>query len=234
MASSAYNYCVLFTANHALIDGSSAYHALLELFKLIEDLNQSGKLTSKLSGINRPIPLIPSVEKLMEGRVKSFNANPLVKRRYDVRTLADRPIFHRPKKARLQREDSHVNECDILDCHGNLFASFDDMKRMRKNSDTFWLRINIEPNVVKTLLENCKQRKLKFNGCINMIILIALEKTYKSKSETALRKAVYFNSISLRNHLSTEEFNPEDDTLGTFDNRFILGLGGIFFYSFFS
>lgn len=232
MASNVYNYCVLFTANHALIDGSSAYHALLELFKVIEELNQSSKLTSQLCSINRPNRLMPTVEKLIEGRVKSFNANPLVRRRYDVRILADRPIFHRPKKNRLQRQDSLINQCDILDCHGNLFASFDDMKRMRKNSDTFWLRINIEPNVVKTLLENCKRRQLKFNGCINTIILIALEMTYKSKSETALRKAVYFNSISLRNHLSTEEFNPEDDTLGTFDNRFILGLGGIIFILF--
>lgn len=48
-----------------------------------------------------------------------------------------------------------------------------------------------------------------------MVILIALEMTYKSKSETVLRKAVYFNSISLRNHLSIEEFDPADDTLGT-------------------
>ena len=46
-------------------------------------------------------------------------------------------------------------------------------------------------------------------------MLLALEMTYKFNSVSKLEKIVYYNSISLRTHLTKEEFDPEADTLGT-------------------
>ena len=47
-----------------------------------------------------------------------------------------------------------------------------------------------------------------------MIMILALEMTYKLKYVSKLDTIIYYNSISLRSHLTKEEFDPEKDTLG--------------------
>ena len=200
-----FNYCVIFSANHSIIDGHSAYVTILQLFKLIEELSQHVFTKIEIH------PLIATVEDLFAHKVSHEHL-----RHYDNKSIPAKPLLinglHREIAKIALPPLAGIFELDnkLFSTFAELHASFDTIAQLQSY-------FTVNEHTLSKLIVKCQHNNLKLNGCINMILLIALKMSYAKYTRLELEKVIYFNSISLRNFVAHEEKN-RFHTLGYMSN----------------
>ena len=200
-----FNYCVIFSANHSIIDGHSAYVTILQLFKLIEELSQH--VFTKIE----THPLIATVEDLFAHKVSHEHL-----RNYDHKSIPAKPLLING----LNREMTQIclpPLAGIFEADNKLFITIAELHASFNAVAQLQSSFTVNEDTLSKLIVKCQHNNLKLNGCINMILLIALKMTYAKYTRFELEKIIYFNSISLRNYVAHEE-RSRFQTLGYMSN----------------
>jgi hypothetical protein len=112
----------------------------------------------------------------------------------------------------------HANESGIYESNSKeLVISISDLTAEFYNKSQMQELLVLDKDLVCVLLNKCKENKLKFNGCLNMILIVALIQTFDAINLDKIEKIIYYNSISLRNFLGINE-KKRYETLGYLSN----------------
>jgi len=200
-------YCLIFTANHSVYDGHSGYQSMLSLLHTIDILSKGNEPELKIENI------LPCVEDITNSRAKAVS---LTKIGTGLRkSLAPKPMFTNSLNEERPFWNERFDDVFVEDDENRLFIGLKDLKDQCDKSGTFEIMFEVEKTLAEGLLNKCRLCRLKMNGCINLLIIIAMKKAFDLYSVNSLDKMIYFNSISLRNYLSLDELKNKTE-LGKF------------------
>jgi len=150
-------------------------------------------------------PILPCVEEITASRIEAAK---LTRRREGVKkSLAPRPLFTNSLSdgAGLALSEGLADVFSEGADRNELFIGRKDLAEGCERNGSMEVFFEVEARLTEALMQRCRMCKLKMNGCVNMLVIIALKVAYGKYGVCGLEKVVYFNSISLRNYLSSEE-----------------------------
>lgn len=205
-----YKYGFILTPTHAITDGKNFITIILELLELIEHVH-STKL-NKLDE-NKAFIAVQEADFINDPRNVGKNENFFCESNVVGEALKI-PDFLKPQS--IKSNQLYYNSFENLvdgffeTDDGQVYAKVEDLVEQSKNDKSLcgYHFMSFKDDKFKLLAKKCKERSIKLNGCFEVIVALALQKTYKHFSNNLYNLDVfkYAVNINLRNH-----FNPPVD-----------------------
>ena len=200
----AHEYTILFSINHAICDGRSGYNCLLHLLSIIEQMSANFYTAGK----RYALPL-SAYDYLLnytnEQDYYSMNI-PRIKLPKEDSEFDD----HSDKTKHLKEillEHGFSGEELIQFLGGKTLTSLSDLIKIYLDSSSRSDTVTLDSNIYLSIKTLCKKNKLKVNGFLNMVALLATKLTYKTLFNEDLTVISYVNPIDLRSRMNyLEEF----------------------------
>ena len=213
-----FNYCVYFTAHHAILDGSNAYEIMKELFKIIE-----------YEVANMPLLIDSKRQNLIELEIsypndpRFSNSSKITKLNVPTEPIIDIiiPDYMKPVDVTDRTDDTRASDGLFLINPSSVpYTTINEILKKRVSHLTRFKVLSIESDTFQKVLKKCKLNRGKFTGCLEVIIALAFQNTYKyfSKSEKLDFELKYNLTVNQRPHLE-----PRLDTtcMGAWINGYI-------------
>ena len=199
----AHEYTILFSINHAICDGRSGYNCLLHLISIIEQMSTN----SYIEGKRYTLPLSAHdylLKYTNEQDCYSINI-PHIKLPKD--SEFDEHSDNTKSSKEILLEHGFSGEESIQFLGGKTFGTLSDLIKIYLDSCSRSETVTLDSNIYLSIKTLCKKNKLKVNGFLNMVTLLATKLTYETLFSEDLRVISYVNPIDLRSRLNPlEEF----------------------------
>ncbi len=186
-------YYLIFTANHAIIDGRNVSQILSQLFSFLERLHLNRLIEFEL------YECLPARENHV--KTEACKTDP---------SLND-PIIQNNFKQTLVIPESMVNqnyepftiydpekEGAFFTVDKQLYSTYKALVEENKNHFTAVRSLVYDKDVLQKLLQICKCNNTKLTGCLQMISVLAIQQLFKHFTHDNLESVCYSTAVSLR------------------------------------
>lgn len=191
--SETFEYSIIFNANHAITDAKIELMNIIELLEIILDISNERYFKKNRHQI---LPYIDDIfENVTVGVSDFIHENP------------KKPNFTSYKKSAIKIQNgsnSKLNEVYMVDLSNKKLVFFEELAEISARNPSKIKPFYMSKSLSTNLMKKCKEENIKLNGCLNMILILALKRLYEQHNLT-LNKIVYYNSISLRQFLKKDE-----------------------------
>ena len=196
-SSGEFRYFVIFTFHHATSEGRGSIRVLQELFAVFESI-LSGKFTAQTS-----VEITPSLDSLVKEKLgkeffREVIPNMAGHRQDDFYNKWVKPEDSLPRVP-FNPDDS------IVKLTGEKYMSFGEFFKKLEKVEQRIKPILIGADKYNRLLAKCKSNGAKFNGCLNLILTIALRNVLKKFGMNDREKITYILLMSQRNKFISDK-----------------------------
>jgi hypothetical protein len=193
-SSKTFSYYLVFTANHAIMDGLCLIRVLSQLFSFLERLHRGLDIQFEEYSI---LPCIDQFPEVIQYKLENMHQ---IKRSSVLKNKVPETMVHEAYTPYTRFESN--SDAVFLTHEKKMFLTFKYLVEQNKNHFTRVEALVFDENILSKLLKLCKDNGTKLTGCLNLVAVLATQQTFKHFDDQVLDSIHYEVTVSLRSRLT--------------------------------